>query len=86
MAMGSIRVMNSLVRQPKRSEWRPYLRGQGNRSQRGPPEHLPELQQGLLKDDVYISLPNADPEDLALKATVSTSSELGLRLPIRTDF
>ncbi|MDF7825180.1 FAD-dependent oxidoreductase [Pontiellaceae bacterium B12227] len=39
-------------------------------------EHIRELQQQLLKDDQYIiGLKNEDPDDLALAASVSASSE-----------
>ena len=82
VAMGSIRVMNSLGAAAQAVGMAASIcvkKGIDPREVRE--KHMLELQQGLLKDDVYIiRLPNADPDDLALKATVSTSSELGLQV------
>ena len=45
------------------------------------PKLLRELQQTLLKDDCFIpDLPNSDPKDLALRASVTASSSMTLTL------
>ena len=81
VAMGSIRVMNTLGAAAQAVGMAAAIckkRGADPREVRE--KHMAELQQGLLKEDVYIiSLPNQDPEDLARQASVSTSSEASLK-------
>ena len=77
VAMGSIRVMNSLGAAAQAVGMAAALCIQMKVDPREIREkHIAELQQGLLKQDVYIiSLSNNDPKDLARRATVTTSSE-----------
>ncbi|GAB5559818.1 MAG: hypothetical protein SynsKO_14650 [Synoicihabitans sp.] len=78
VAMGSIRVMNSLGAAAQAVGAAAAIcveRHIDPRQVRS--DHIAELQQRLLKADSHIlSLRNADPHDLALEATVSTSSSL----------
>ena len=80
VAMGSIRVMNSLGAAAQAVGMAASIcieKGAKPREVRE--RHMAELQQRLLKEDVYIiSLPNQDPEDLALGASISTSSDLSV--------
>ncbi len=80
VAMGSIRVMNSLGAAAQAVGMAATLCIQMKVDPREIREkHIAELQQGLLKQDVYIiSLSNNDPKDLARRATVTTSSEASL--------
>lgn len=76
VAMGSIRVMNTLGVAAQAVGMAASIcvnREVDPRQVRS--DHMEDLQQRLLKADSYIlSLKNCDPDDLALKATVETSS------------
>ena len=80
VAMGSIRVMNSLGAAAQAVGMAAALCIERKVDPREIREkHMAELQQGLLKEDVYIiSLSNNDSKDLARQATVTTLSEASL--------
>jgi hypothetical protein len=80
VAMGSIRVMNSLGAAAQAVGMAAALcKEHGVSPREVGKNHMTELQQGLLKEDVYIiSLPNKDPKDQALNARISSSSQMKL--------
>lgn len=82
VAMGSIRVMNSLGAAAQAVGMAAAVcKEHGVYPRVVAEKHMAQVQQGLLKEDVYIiNLPNQDPADLALSASVSASSELGLSM------
>lgn len=82
VAMGSTRVMNSLGAAAQAVGMAAALCIEKKVDPREIREkHMAELQQGLLKEDVYIiSLSNNDAKDLARQATVTTLSEASLSM------
>ncbi|WP_437200715.1 FAD-dependent oxidoreductase [Planctomicrobium sp. SH664] len=83
VAMGSIRVMCSLGAAAQAVGMAAAICIEKNVLPRDVRrDHIAQLQQRLLKEDVYIiQMPNADPYDLARDASVTTSSELRLGSP-----
>lgn len=88
VAMGSIRVMNSLGAAAQAVGMAAALcKEHGVEPREVGQKHVAALQQGLLKQDVYIlNLENKDSEDLARSASISTSSQLSLEIGEPDDF
>lgn len=88
VALGSIRVMNSLGAAAQAAGMAAALcvdHKVGPRAIRA--DHMKQLQQELLKADLHIiRLPNEDPGDLARESSVSATSELPYRSDQHEDY